>query len=227
MLEKVRKHLFLGSFLILLGIFFLLDNLGYFDFSAILQQWWPIFLVLLGAYQLHLSRGDNYFAWFLIVAGIILQLIKIDVLTFGAVRLYWPLLLIFFGLALLIRSSRKKKTPLMVKENKADFWVIFGGVERKVESTQFQGGNLTAAFGGIELDLRAARLAEGMHVLNAHVIFGGIEIRVPEDWLVEINGIPILGAIEDSRKNIKPSTKEEPRLRINALAAFGGVEVSS
>lgn len=226
MLEKVRKHLFLGSVLILLGILFLLNNLEYIDFFAILHQWWPILLVLLGAYQIHLSRGDNYFAWFLLSAGIIVQLIKVGILSFGVVRLYWPLFLIFFGLLLLLRSSGKKKTEPLVKENKVDFWVIFGGVERKIEAAHFQGGSLTAAFGGIELDLRAARLAEGRHVLNVHAIFGGIDIKVPEDWVVEINGIPILGAIEDSRKNIKPANKEEPRLRINALVAFGGVDIS-
>ena len=224
---KVSKHLFLGLILILMGILFLFNNLGYIDFSAILHQWWPLLLVLLGVYQLYLTRGDNCFAWFLLIAGLILQLIKAGILSFGVIRLYWPLFLILFGLLLLLQSSERKKTEPPVKENKVDFWVIFGGVERKLEAAHFQGGNLTAAFGGIELDLRAARLAGGRHVLNVHVLFGGIEIKVPEDWVVEINGIPILGAIEDSRKYIKPANEEEPRLKINALVAFGGLEIAN
>ncbi|MDI6767546.1 MAG: cell wall-active antibiotics response protein LiaF [Bacteroidota bacterium] len=41
-------NLFWGIILILFGIFFLLDNLGYADFSEIISSYWPLILVIWG-----------------------------------------------------------------------------------------------------------------------------------------------------------------------------------
>ncbi len=41
-------NLFWGIIFVLLGVFFLLDNLGYADFSEIISNYWPLILVIWG-----------------------------------------------------------------------------------------------------------------------------------------------------------------------------------
>ena len=54
---------------------------------------------------------------------------------------------------------------------------------------------------GIELDLRNAELATEPVVLNAFAMFGGIEIKVPTEWVVQRDTIGIFGGTDDGRKN--------------------------
>ncbi|WP_394345218.1 MULTISPECIES: hypothetical protein [Haloarcula] len=62
----------------------------------------------------------------------------------------------------------------------------------------------------------------------AHVstttIFGGTEIRVPREWNVRLDVLPLFGAAEDSR----PRSDEEHKdvdLVITGFVAFGGLEL--
>lgn len=46
------QNIFWGFILILFGVFFLLDNLGYVDFSEIISNYWPLLLVFWGVSML-------------------------------------------------------------------------------------------------------------------------------------------------------------------------------
>ena len=58
---------------------------------------------------------------------------------------------------------------------------VLGGGHRGNNSRSFRGGELTAVMGGCEIDLRQAAI-EGEAVIDVFALWGGIEIRVPEDW---------------------------------------------
>ena len=93
-----------------------------------------------------------------------------------------------------------------------------------IESPSFRGGKATAIMGGMELDLRGAGLAEGAAELELSVIMGGIVIRVPRTWRLEIDAHPLLGGVED-KHTFEPGQPSVGTLRIRASAILGGIEI--
>lgn len=104
-------------------------------------------------------------------------------------------------------------------------FAVLGGVKRRCVSPEFRGGDLNAIMGGCELDLRQASIVGGEAVIDAFAMWGGIEIRVPEDWTVVVEGIPILGAFVD--KTVHNSASNNKVLVIRGAAIMGGVEVKN
>ena len=100
---------------------------------------------------------------------------------------------------------------------------IYEGVELKSRARAFRGGSLLAWFGGIELDLREAELDPGAR-LDAHAIFGGIEIRTPPDWRVESSATAFLGGVT-SRPAPADDDPSAPLLTLTGMAIFGGIDV--
>jgi hypothetical protein len=100
---------------------------------------------------------------------------------------------------------------------------IFDGVKLKSRSQAFTGGSALAWFGGIELDLSRAQLADGAR-LSANAIFGGIDVVVPPSWRVESTGRALLGGIDAPAAPADPGA---PVLALDGMAVFGGIAVRS
>jgi predicted membrane protein len=100
---------------------------------------------------------------------------------------------------------------------------VLGGVERTCGSQDFRGGELTAFMGGCVVDLRKADMKVGEAVIQTFAFWGGIEIKVPEDWTVSLQAFPILGGFDEKTQ----APREGPRkvLVIKGFAIMGGVEV--
>ena len=65
---------------------------------------------------------------------------------------------------------------------------IFGGGTKIISSDNFKGGNITAIFGGSEINLTGCKLANGDQVIDVLMIFGGSTIIVPKEWNVVVKG---------------------------------------
>lgn len=83
-----------------------------------------------------------------------------------------------------------------------------------------------AFWGGVELDLREARFAEREVTIRAFAVMGGIEITVPDDVIVDVTGVGIMGGFDHSisgtADNAPPGA---PVVRVTGFAFWGGVEV--
>jgi hypothetical protein len=77
--------------------------------------------------------------------------------------------------------------------------------------------------GGLEIDLRDASI-KGEAIIDIFALMGGVEMRVPEDWLIIIDGFPFMGGFEDKTRPPKETTK---RLTIKGTAVMGGVEIKN
>ena len=104
-------------------------------------------------------------------------------------------------------------------------FAILGGVRRRCVSQDFRGGDLNAIMGGCELDLTQASISGGDAVIDAFAMWGGIDIRVPQDWTVVVEGTPILGAFVD--KTVHAAAPVRKVLVIRGAAIMGGVEIKN
>ena len=85
-----------------------------------------------------------------------------------------------------------------------------------------------AIFGGCDIDLTQATMEGHQAVISAYAIFGGVDIRVPRDWQVTIQGIGILGGYEDKSLPGQRQVEKEPnRLIIQGYAIFGAVDLKN
>jgi len=118
------------------------------------------------------------------------------------------------------------RTPLSDQENQIDDTAVFGGGDHLMRSQQFKGGRITAVFGGSSFDLRKAKLAPGINVIDVFCLFGGTKLIIPEDWNIKIRVTSIFGGFSDKR-HIMPEThtNEETQLVITGMAVFGGGEI--
>jgi DUF1707 SHOCT-like domain/Cell wall-active antibiotics response LiaF, C-terminal len=103
---------------------------------------------------------------------------------------------------------------------------IFAGSDRRgawVVPPQF---SAFAMFGGVNLDLREAQLTEREVTITAVAIMGGVDITVPDDCAVVVDGAGIFGGFDESvKRGIAPAPPGSPVVRIRGLAVMGGVTV--
>jgi predicted membrane protein len=231
-----------GLFIIVVGLFALLDNLHLFD-SHLVQPYWPLVFVALGALKL----GQNELArrrWLgvaFIAVGAAMTANNLGLIRFQ-VRDWWPLLLVGAGLLVIFKRGdgprgrwrHRRHVPgalgcdgrhdeRVEHGARVDASAVMSGIVLKNDSQAFQGGEISTVMGAVEVDLRQASIA-GEARLHLSVIMGGVEIKVPRDWSISIAGTPTLGGIED--KTIPPMAPGK-RLVIEGSVVMGGVEISN
>ena len=151
------------------------------------------------------------FGLLVIFLGIIFTLDNLDIADARTYLRYWPAGLIAIGLAKLWQVH-------------AGHGSAIGGVNRGSNSNAFRGGELTAVMGGCEIDLRQAAI-NGEAVIDVFAMWGGIEIRVPENWRVIGRVTPLLGGFED--KTRPPQGVTTHTLIIRGMVLMGGVDVGN
>ena len=224
----------MGLIILGLGILFSLDRLGLVEAGAILRLW-PAALIIFGLIKLFQSRSTpgRFFGLILTAGGTLLLLDRLDFFEFSfSFGDFIVLVLIGLGIALIWSSVTSKKSSTMTLENIQDAesfinsFVFMGGVSRKNSSMKFRGGELSAIMGGIEVDLTEAQIECTSAVVNVFAFWGGIEIKIPRAWQVEIDGYPILGGIADETKS--PQGEENlKKIIIRGYAIMGGVEIGN
>ena len=103
---------------------------------------------------------------------------------------------------------------------------VFSDAKEKWDMNNFKGGEINSVFGGIEIDLSEAQLAEGANNLILNAVFGGVILYVPADWNIEIQKSQAFGSFEDNRPNRSFNEIDDNRkLIITANVVFGNGEI--
>jgi len=82
-----------------------------------------------------------------------------------------------------------------------------------------------ALWGGVRLDLREAELLEGTTEIRINALMAGVEVIVPPDMDVEVDGWALLGGIEERDVHPAPLEAVTRRVRIHVHVLMGGVAV--
>lgn len=225
--KGMPSQVILGIIVIALGLLFLLDNLGIWDFHRAIQ-FWPMLFIVVGTVKMFDTKSGNGFlvGAILVFVGVMMTLNRLGILYFSW-RTVWPVLLIVLGASVVytaLTGRRRIDSALKVEQGTdavIDVTAILGGFERRISTPAFRGGEVTAIMGGCSLDLRGSSI-ESEAVINVFAVFGGITMKVPPDWTVILQGSPIMGGFEE--KTVAPPDQSK-RLIVKGYAIMGGVEV--
>lgn len=202
--------------------------------------------------------GGRVWGGAIVLVGVVFLLQNFGIIQHDVWRFLWPAVLIVIGLGMLARAIDRhtyagtgaagaaddaKKMGENIQNriisdwdgkqsasslDRMNEWAIFSGVRRRIDSQDFQGGEAFAMFGGVELDLRKAASKRDEILVEVNAVFGGVEMRVPENWNVTVRGAGIFGGYEDKTMDarVAPDAKQ-PHLVVNGFAVFGGVTIQN
>jgi predicted membrane protein len=217
-----------GLMIVLLGVLFTLDNLDLIDAREFLR-YWPAGLVVVGLLKIYHARSAGH-GWIggAIFIGVGMWMLANGILYFTiSPRQLLPLLLVALGAYMVWRGFGGQKREASA-DGQAGFsaLAIMGGVARRSSSQAFLGADLTAVMGGCEIDLRQASIAPGTEaVIDVFAFWGGIDIKVPQDWTVITRALPLMGGVEDRTR--APQGTPAKRLVIRGIVVMGGVTVKN
>src|SRR5436305_278736 len=157
--------------LVAIGALFFLNNLH----IVYLREWfqyWPVILIAAGIVKLVDSAevGGRAGGGILAGVGAIWLAKNLGFLDFR-LRDMWPLALIAIGLLMLFERAAvvwgvKIKNDFSARvdrntssTNRLHLNAVFSGGKRKIVAQDFQGGTISAIFGGFDIDLRKADIA--------------------------------------------------------------------
>jgi hypothetical protein len=221
---RLTPQLLLGLLVATVGMLLTLDRLGYL-YADDYIRFWPAGLIAIGGLKLWQSRGGSgaMMGLVFVAAGIWLLLEEMTSLRIHIDDL-WPLLLVVVGGYLVWQGLSTRATSNVQPDGRSTIsaMAVLGAVTRGSSSRTFRGGDLTAILGGCELDLRASAI-DGEAVVDVFALWGGIEIRVPDDWAVDSRVFPLLGSVEQKTEVIQGPAVH--RLVVRGFAVMSGVEI--
>jgi predicted membrane protein len=239
--QHLAKRIFWGTILIVAGGLLLANNLGILPFLLPAYVFsWKMLLVIIG---FSLVIQGKFGGLIPMALGIYFIAPEAFGVSIPHIQKLWPAFLIMAGIVVLFKrkSWHKKKdflkefeskyvknhhTQTELKEDIVEATAIFGGDSKKVSSYDFKGGKCTAIFGGLEIDLTNCYLSNERGTIEVTAVFGGVTLRVPKEWNVRSQIVPIMGAVEDNIYHMK-ETYVDPaaELTLKGSVVMGGVEI--
>lgn len=215
-MEKLNK-IFLGLILIVVGLVFLGNNLNWWQVDIFFKGWWSLFIIVPSVYGLF-KRGTFTGSLISLTVGTLLLLASQDVITWSMIwKIIVPVIIIILGLRLIFLPKREKTID---KKNSKSYVAVFSGIDEKIMKLESD-FIATTVFGGIELDLRKAKIDKDI-VIECVSVFGGIDLRLPEGVNLKINGLPIFGGVDnkyDENQDAKVT------INLNYTCIFGGIDI--
>ena len=225
-----RGPLVTAIVVIAVGVVLLLNQLGYLD-----VDFWPLVFGAAGVAMLLSASNWSQRLWgsAFLLAGIMIELNERGITHVQFWQL-WPLYVIVAGVGLLWNALKGSKTPSSSYGGKSpssprfNSVYVFSGTDRKITAKDFEGGRISAIFGGFKIDLSRADIAGDVAVIEVNAVFGGGEIIVPEQWVVVVEGGGVFGAFEDKTRHFQPDASQPTKtLVVKGAAIFGGIVVKT
>jgi len=235
--------------LIAIGGIFLLSNFNLLHGRDV-WDFWPVILLIYGAFRLADSPDPHGRAvgGIMLAAGSIFLANNLGLFPFNVWDM-WPLLLIGLGVYMLIERSgganlaewgnrgpwlwgwhgpRGRDWGMRRGRWASHESAVFGGGKRRVTNDNFQSAKYDAVFGGFEIDMRGAQIQGESATIEVNAVFGGIEVKVPVNWSVVMQGAGVFGGFVDSTEQPNPAVVRDIRtLFVRGGAVFGGVEIKN
>ncbi len=216
----------IGLGVIIVGVLLLLENMGYI-YNINFWGLWPVFPILIGISLLLKPKPYQRMAsgWILIIVGGLFLGNNLGFFRFGFGDI-WPLFLVLAGLAI-IRHALTGRENKAGSLNSIDMNFILGGGDYNYTSKKLTGGKLLAFMGGGKIDLTQAGMEGDEMEIDIFAMWGGIDIIVPQSWIVIVQATPIMGGIDNKATVGAKSTAKTNTLIVTGTVIMGGVDIKN
>ncbi|MEE1885458.1 LiaF transmembrane domain-containing protein [Pedobacter flavus] len=228
-----------GIILLVIGSLFLFKNLDVYLFDWIFS--WSTILLALGLIIGFKSNFTGKTWLILTIIGGVFTVKNIITEFYYVESVFTPIALILIGLVLLFKKDQNKfinnfggdlndpnqtqDTADIKSEDIVNSTNIFGGSNQKLFTKNLKGGEITAIFGGGDVDLTQTDFENDI-VINVTAICGGFKLLVPPTWEVKNEVSAIFGGIDDKRSLIQNiSDFPRKRLILKGTVLFGGLDI--
>jgi hypothetical protein len=189
---NVSPSLVVGICLIVVGGALVLDRMQLLSAAAVFR-YWPVAIILFGVSVVvqALRGGDPGIAGRRggLGGGHVLALILV---------------------AALVARTLGVRPPAMRSESSdvPHLFAVMSGDQRVSHAGTFRGAEMTSIMGGCELDLRQTNIAPGeAATIDIFTLMGGLVLRVPPGWIVDVQTVPVMGGVNDERAGINRITR--------------------
>jgi len=221
----------IGIGLMMLGILIALEKLTSF-FNPWLWGWkpialWPLIIVAVGTVKIVEKRLRSVGGWVMLAIGLLL-FARTMWGVFHLGDIIGPGILVAIGVFIVFHAVKKHRRVPAELNKSGDFargTAILSGYKHKPNGGMFAGGEITAIFGGFEIDLRQVTMKHETARIDVFVLFGGGEILVPEGWEVSVMVSAVAGGVEDKTINLPTVAGARPKLLVTGTVMFGGIEL--
>lgn len=228
-----------GLAFVVAGVGFAGNAFGVWNFNFFFDGWWTLFLIVPAVISM-VQNGPHTGNIICALIGVVMLVSAQGLLDRHLVsKLLLPVVLVTVGVSILLGGRRRVTTGTaqagMDGGNAAGYAAaqdgrggvpnysgVFSGCDVHWPAEPFRGANITAVFGGVDLDLRDA-VFEGDVVVNATTIFGGADLQVPPHVRVKVTGTPVFGGVDNRADG--PAAEGTPVLYLNASCVFGGIDI--
>jgi predicted membrane protein len=240
-----RRSKIVGGLLVVgAGVLFLLREMGLWLPSWIFT--WQMLLIAIGFYT-GVKHSFRKLSWLVLVIMGLAFMIQDFYPELALSKFIWPVVIIFVGLGIILKPASKREdkwkrckekcgrdwkyqkyypTDAAGVEDRIEISAIFGAVKRHVDSKQFRGGEISAVFGGAEVDLSQADFSGVIH-LEVNAVFGGTRLIIPANWTIKSELNAVAGSVEDKRPVQPGNLDDSKKVILEGNAVFGGIEIHS
>ena len=217
----MKGRIFFGILVVVVGVLLLLMALDAIAIDGIgeLLPYIPSLFILWGVYLLVVQKFKRASGPIVLIAiATVIQLMLLDVLEWAYV---WPIAIILIGVAIIAggagyhgrrrrrRERRKQRERQRSKtaetrtsaEGDLDISVTMSEANERNRSGEFKGGEISCVMGTVKLDLSEAEVAEPPARIHVDIVMGGLEILVPDHWIVQNDVARTMGEVEDQTES--------------------------
>ncbi len=102
---------------------------------------------------------------------------------------------------------------------------MMNGVDLELTSQAFRGARFDLLMGGANIDLTDARLAPEGATIEVHGAMGGLNLEVPEEWLVTVESESRTSGVNVTAPATGEPSPDAPHLRVVSDAKMSGINV--
>lgn len=120
---RISNRIVFGIIVIFIGVILLLNSMNLIDADISFSTYWPLILIAFGIAKIISFDESTFTGGILLIIGLYFQLKNLDIKFIQDIRIssvFWPVVVILFGLSLIFENRGKKNNVTNTNESTDD-----------------------------------------------------------------------------------------------------------